>query len=329
MDAPVIGADGPASCGAGEWQVSTSWRYQKSDRHFRGDEEQTERTEEGSEVINDIHLADLSIRYNFSHRTSVALGIPYLMAQRSSPIRNDEREVVGRSISHATGLGDITLTGRRWMIDPMNAPNGNVALGLGFKLPTGESSTLDTRERLVDGEIERSLRTNDQSIQPGDGGFGLLFDLLSYYRLAGGKLAVYASGMYLSNPEESNGVLTYRSRDSEAVMSIADQYVARVGANALVPGTSDRLSFSLGGRIEGVPAEDILGGSEDFRRPGYAVSVEPALSFRTSLADFDVAVPVAVYRNRVRSVPDKMEEGRHGDAAFADWVLLAGIRRTL
>ena len=40
-----------------------------------------------------------------------------------------------------------------------------------------------------------------------------------------------------------------------------------------------------------------------------------------------IAVPVAVYRNRLRSVPDRLEAGRHGDAAFADWLLLVGYSR--
>ena len=35
-------------------------------------------------------------------------------------------------------------------------------------------------------------------------------------------------------------------------------------------------------------------------------------------------VKSAEKRNRQRSVPDKQEEGRHGDAAFADWLLLFG-----
>lgn len=39
------------------------------------------------------------------------------------------------------------------------------------------------------------------------------------------------------------------------------------------------LSASLGARIDGVPAEDAIGDSEGFRRPGYAVSIEPGLTW--------------------------------------------------
>jgi hypothetical protein len=39
-----------------------------------------------------------------------------------------------------------------------------------------------------------------------------------------------------------------------------------------------------------------------------------------------LAVPVALYRNRFQSVPD-MARGAHGDAAFADYLILAGYTR--
>jgi hypothetical protein len=68
-----------ASTELSRWQVSTAWRYQRSDRHFRGTEEEENRQEEGSEVINTIHLLDVSIRYNLNNRWSFSLGAPYLM----------------------------------------------------------------------------------------------------------------------------------------------------------------------------------------------------------------------------------------------------------
>jgi hypothetical protein len=41
---------------------------------------------------------------------------------------------------------------------------------------------------------------------------------------------------------------------------------------------------------------------------------------------FAVQVPWAVERNRRRSVPD-IRNGRHGDAAFADYALTIGLTR--
>jgi hypothetical protein len=88
----------------------------------------------------------------------------------------------------------------------------------------------------------------------------------------------------------------------------------------------------LAARIEGVPAHDLLGPSDGFRRPGYALSVEPGLAWYRSSNALAVSVPIALRRDRTRSVPDEMDNPipqtlGNGDAAFADWVLLVGFSR--
>lgn len=75
-----------------------------------------------------------------------------------------------------------------------------------------------------------------------------------------------------------------------------------------------------------MPADDIIGGSNGFRRPGYAVSLEPGITYSHGVSSFNLGVPVAVYRNRTRSVADRASGG-HGDAAFADYLLLLGYSR--
>lgn len=323
----MLGALDPALASDQKWQISLSWRYQKSDRHFRGTHEEENRTAEGSEVINTIHLAEIGLRYNFDPQTSLSVSVPYLMAERSSPIRDDNRVVIDRSVANSRGLSDITVVGRRLLWDP-TAPGrrGNLSLGLGVKLPTGDPSTEDTRERLIDGERVLSVETNDQSVQPGDGGFGAIVDVGGYRLLdPEGRFAGYLSGAYLINPEGTNGVHTFRRAEGEKIMSIADQYVFRIGAIA-APESWKGWSFGLGGRIEGVPVHDLIGSSEGFRRPGYAVSVEPSIGWTKGLHTVSLAVPIAVQRNRQRSVPD-LARGSHGDAAFADWVVLLGYWR--
>ena len=313
--------------GPNRWQVSTSWRYQKSDRHFRGIHEETNRFAEGSEVINHLNLMEIGIRYNVSDRTSISVGIPFLMAERSSPIRDADRNVVDRSVTHANGLSDITVTARRLLWDPaVSERRGNASFGLGIKLPTGSPSVQDTRTRLVDGEVVRTMETVDQSIQPGDGGTGVIVDLSGYYQLGAARTtALYAAGTYLINPEGTNGVPTFRGRENEQLMSIADQYLVRAGVTTS-PASWKGWGASLGGRMEAVPAHDLIGTSRFFRRPGYAISVEPGVSYSRGPHTLSLAVPIAVQRNRVRSVPDLEVDG-HGDAAFADWVMLFGYWR--
>lgn len=303
-----------------------SWRYQRSFRHFVGSDEQENRAEDGSQVINKVHQAEVGIRYNASDVWSVSVGVPYLIAQRSSPIRNTTGAVVDRSITHSNGVGDITVTGRRLLWKPKEHPDGNIAVGLGVKLPTGQYSVVDTRTRLVNGQFVNTIETVDQSIQPGDGGFGVILDFQGFQRIAHSGFALYGSATYLSNPSNTNGVKTYRTGLGEEVMSVADQYLARAGGSYTNPGWKG-FGASLGARIEGVPVEDLIGGSDGFRRPGYAVSVEPAVSYSRGPHTFSLAVPFAVERNRQRSVPDRLVPGRHGDAAFADYLVLLGYWR--
>lgn len=321
----MIGAQETPYAGGGQWQAAFSWRYQKSDRHFRGSHEETSRQAEHSEVINTINLLDVTLTRTLDDRWSWSLGIPYLMAERSHPIRDDNDVTIGRSLLQARAMGDVIASMHRWMFKPATHPDMNLLLGFGIKLPTGPDNVTDSRTRFDNGEYVTTIETIDQSVQPGDGGFGALFDIQWFKRLAKGKYGFYFSGSYLFNPEGKNGVYTYRSRESESIMSVADLYLARGGASFAVPGWKGA-ALSLGGRIEGVPIRDVFGPSTGFRRPGYAVSIEPAISISRGPHVFSLAVPVAIYRNRLRSVPDIMD-GRHGDAAFADYIVLLGYSR--
>jgi hypothetical protein len=332
MGTPVLGVHGGAYPAKGTWSLSFGWRYQKSDKHFVGDEYQEQRTEEGSQVINHVNLADATVRYQASKRIELSLGAPYFMGTRSQSVRNTNTNVlVERFQTQARGMGDVFFAARRWMLDPDKHTKGNVQLGLGVKLPTGQTNVNDnfrvfSATPAPNGTITTQVRTVDQSIQPGDGGFGILADINTFRSLGSGNFALYFNAAYLSNPQETSEVLTYRSSTTlpgEEKMSIADQYLVRGGVTAMVPGAKN-LSFSAGVRWEGVPVHDLIGGSDWFRRPGYAVSIEPALSYVKGSNVFTVGVPFAVYRNRLQSVPDA-EHNRHGDAAFADYLIMVGF----
>jgi hypothetical protein len=319
----VLGAfNNSLAGGIHRWEVSLSFRNQYSDRHFVGTHEEGQRQDENSQVANNLKIADLGVRYNVNARTSVAIGIPYMTATRTSGLRSGGR-VIDRVSTRSEGLSDITLTGSRLLVDPAKAQRGNASFTLGIKAPTGEKDAKDDRIRLVNGQRVTTRETVDQSIQPGDGGWGAIVGLGGYRLLgASGTVAAYGSGTYLINPEGQSGVPTNRGRPSEAIMSIADQYVARAGMQ-VSPRSWKGLGVGLGGRIEGVPPHDLFGSSEGFRRPGYAISVEPSLSYNRGRYSMSLAVPIAVERNRQRSVSDLLVGG-HGDAAFADYVVLLG-----
>lgn len=323
MSTPVLGVQGSGYPESGTWAASFGWRHQKSDKHFVGSEYQAERDHESSQVINDANMVDLSLRYQATKRVELSLGVPYLMATRSQPLRAADREIIERYQTQARGIGDVVFAARRWMLDPDTHAGGNLMFGLGVKLPTGANNVVDTF-RVRSGEtISNQMRTVDQSIQPGDGGFGIMADFSAFKGFS--KASVYASGAYLANPGGTSRVLTYRSGAGEEIMSIADQYLLRAGVAVPVPKTT-ALSFSAGIRMEGVPVRDLLGSSDGFRRPGVAVSIEPSLNYVRGKHGVAVGLPFAVYRNRFVSVADEAR-GRHGDAAFADYLVMFGYSR--
>ena len=100
----MLGASQGLGGGVHPWEVSLNFRNQYSDRHFVGTHEEAQRQDENSQVANNIKLADLGIRYNFDARTSVAIGIPYMTATRTSALRGSNRQVIDRVSTRSEGL---------------------------------------------------------------------------------------------------------------------------------------------------------------------------------------------------------------------------------
>ena len=294
------------------WQISVDYRYLHSHRHFVGTKEQTQRATERSEVNNIIHLVNVSATYEVTPRFSLSTTVPLFFADRYSQRTPDQ-------VTSANSIGDISVVGRMWLLRPPAESRQNVSFGFGVKLPTGKAGATDT-VTTAQGPVKRIV---DQSIQPGDGGYGIVLDFQGYKQIK--KATVYASGVYLVNPRRTNGVLTGRSRASESIMSVADQYSYRAGAVLPFPKVKS-LVWSMGIRGEGVPSTDLIGKSDGFRRPGFSIDVEPGLIYMKGKNTWSFSVPVPFLRDRTRSVPD-VRENRHGDAAFADYVLLVGFSR--
>ena len=300
--------------GQGSWQVSVGYRHQLSHRHFVGAVEQKQRDAENSEVVNNINLFDFGVTYAFNQRYNVTLSVPVFFASRYG-------QRTPTQVTHAAGIGDMSIVGHMWLVRPPAENKQNVSFGLGIKIPTGKPGAIDTVNTPT-GPLTRAV---DQSIQPGDGGVGLITDVQAFKVV--GRTTLFGTAVYLFNPRNTNGVQTGRGRPSESIMSVADQYLVRLGAVLPFPKVRG-LSFSISARGEGVPARDILGDSDGFRRPGYAIAVEPGFIFSRGKDVWSFSLPVAVRRNRIRSVPDIIDN-RHGDAAFADYVLLFGYSRRL
>ncbi len=312
-----------------KWQGLVAYRYFQSDRHFRGTHEEPHRKQGGTEVINDSHFIDLSIAYAITPRYSVALVLPFVYHDRSSLY--EHRGSGGRHNTGASGLSDMRLTAYAWLLDPLEHSKGNVQVGIGLKAPTGDYSATDT---FITANNVPVLGYVDQSIQPGDGGWGFSLEM-NAYRVLHERWIAFLQGFYLFNPQNINGTPTRtggtRGNPYEQVMSIPDQYFGRGGINyILVPKWN--VAINLAGRIEGVPVRDAIGRDDGFRRPGYAISVEPGINWMPGQWNVALSVPVRVHANRQRSVADErwtQDSGtfRHGDAAFADYLISFSVAR--
>jgi hypothetical protein len=161
----------------------------------------------------------------------------------------------------------------------------------------------------------------DYSIQPGSGGYGIIFGWQAFKNL--GSAQVYVNGSYTATPQNTNSVLRSSTSTNPLTMynSISDQYLVVAGVAKAVSRIRG-LTIAVGPRWEGVPAKDLIGDSLGFRRPGYAISLAPGVQYGRGSSLISITVGKAIHRDRTRSIPDRMTGG-HGDAAFADYVWLA------
>ena len=299
-----MGAQGNSYLQPGQWQLSVAYRWLHSDRHFIGGAEQTQREVLGNQIVNDVHTIDSTITYGISPRVSLGFTLPYTYARRSGP--ND------RNANHdirASGIGDFRLATTVWILNPKKHVDGNFAFGVGIKAPTGDYQATDTRYQIVGGKSVPVEGYVDRSIQPGDGGWGVLLEAQGFQKLFKGTYG-YASATYLINPRE---------RVPTTGNSVWDAYLLRIGMSyAIWPAKG--LALTLGGRMEGVPSTDWFGGNAGSRRPGYSIGIEPGLTWTHKKLTITVSAPVAIENNRERNF-----QGVAGDAAFADYLITGGF----
>ncbi len=314
-----------------KWMMSVSNRYFRSFRHFVGTEEQKQRLEQHTEVINYSYTLDLALTRNLGKGWSIALDVPIVSNVRSSLYEHggNGQGQAGRHTTKSFGIGDIRLSVYRWLFDQLPHSKGNVQVGLGLKLPTGDYQYQDY---FIKNDSTRVLGPVDQSIQLGDGGTGFTAELNAFYNFSH-MFGVYGNFYYLVSPREQNGVSTARGgtpsanaiKYGSAVMSVPDQMMIRAGASFMYK----QLTISAGVRDECLPSSDLVGGSSGFRRPGYIISMEPGVNYQFSKVTLYAYVPFALKRDRTQSYADKQQTkatGNYaqGDAAFADYLVNIG-----
>src|SRR4029079_12194294 len=223
----------------GKWQAEFGYRWFRSHRHFVGSVEQNaenvangtaERDRSGTEVVNHVHIPVLGMIYGLSDRLSLSADLPYFTALRRSPWSGNRPTYA----THASCISSVILMGRYWIANPAHRSQQNLAFGLGLKLPTGDDKAEDDFLVRLDSKTGARIydrRPVDNSIQPGDGGYGLIAEVQAFKSL--GTVNAFASGNYMFTPQEQNDYLRDPSAvnpdPSTAYYSIADQFAARIG----------------------------------------------------------------------------------------------------
>ena len=307
------------------WQFSFNYRGLKSDDHYNGTQFQYARKANNTYVINTQQAYDLTATYFWNDRLSTSLSIPIINATWAVPTPFAPLPAGPRAEQNASGLGDIIVSARYWMLDPHKHPRGNFSLGLGVKAPTGDYNSKDEYPDLFTGAND-TLKTVDMSIQPGDGGWGYLFDIQGYKALK--AVTFFGTGTYLANPMDTNGsdsiVVGLGVASPANVLlqenSVTDTYVARAGA--VFPVKDSGFAFSLGARIEGLPRYDLVGDNHGFRRPGYETFIEPGFIWSFGQQVLSLYVPIGLVQNRLANPSDT--GGAPGDATFPEYIILAG-----
>jgi len=298
---------------SGDWEMTIGYRHQFSYKHFVGDVEQSYRVQQGTQVMNKINLQNINLTDQVNSRISLTLTVPLLFASRRS---NNSYYT-----THSAGLGDTALVAQTWLWNPRRARRGNISAGFGVQAPSGKDN-VQNNVLTTASATTPTVITDDYSIQPGSGGWGMIFQWQAFRDL-GHNTIVYTNGNYLATQGGTNGVLrsaTALNQPLTAYNAIQDQYLVQAGVSHPIPMIKG-LTVTFGPRMEGVPASNLIGNDLGFRRPGFAISAEPGFIYSRGRNMIQASVGKAVYRNRTRSVPDKIL-GTHGDAAFADYVWL-------
>jgi hypothetical protein len=300
-----------------QWVATVAYRYFHSFRDFNssGDEVHIPL------IKNDtyVDLWDVSATYAVTKRLNLTLEFPFQYGSRTNAAEHDGVHV---HTMRAAGMGDMRLSANFWLLNTDKHPDQNISLGLGVKAPTGDDAVTDYSFRPTGPQ----LRAVDPAIEPGDGGWGIILSGSAFAKVYKNTF-VYLNGFYLINPRETNGVRTVNfdvppfTHGDKGLMvdSVPDQSLIRGGvAGAIWPKIG--LSASLGARWEGIPAHDLIGGSDGWRLPGYSVSIEPGISISHGKEYVSVTAPVAVYRYGIVSVPfARTHDPLGGIGSFADY----------
>src|ERR1700754_2956508 len=148
--------------------VDVNYRVFNSNKYFIGDDEITRL----NATRNHQNIFDVGVQYRFTPQWSFIADVPVFDGSRN-------QQYPPSGVFQVSGLGDITLGAERWIFRPPTEFGGNIAVSASLKIPTGINNATGTA--LYKGQKIKA--TADQSMQPGDGGWGFVLATQGYKRL--------------------------------------------------------------------------------------------------------------------------------------------------
>ena len=311
---PLFGTYGAPQQEVGSWNVTFSVRNSTADKHYNGSVRQLQREREQTYVVNRQNSITTTISHQLTPRVSLHAGIPFVEASWGIPSPRSGGPAA-RANENARGIGDVTTLARVSLLRPSAHRSWDLQIGGGIKFPTGQNDATDV---FPDGNGANNVeRYVDISVHPGDGGWGMIFDLQGFKSI--GRVMAFGSGTWLASPRNtgtaSRGNLVGNPTPSN-VNTVSDQFVFRAGTSVNI---TRRIAASLAWRMEGVPRYDLIGRSDGFRRPGVEMYWEPGVTVTTGRHAVSFNLPVGYYFNRFRNP----YTGNPGDSTFPEVVAIA------
>ena len=304
---------------AHEWQVAVDYRYLHADRFYIGTQQVLPPPQFfGQPLMINVHSVDWTVTYAVSDRFNLRLTVPFSVGTQSA-VRAD----TVRHGAHALGLGDIGLAGTAWLLNPRTHATSNIAIGAGVKFPTGDSKYADTYFLANHSSIQFPV---DQSIELGDGGWGVILQGQAFRQFAS-RAFVYFTGSYLVSPRNQTDVVRAPTAPGSAVhISVPDVYTGRLGVSyGVLP--EQGLSVSLGGRVDGIPYHDLIGGSDGFRRPSVIVFLDPGVALERGPGTWTFGAPIRVFERLASANLLKGPGGSIGSGDLAGVLMFVGYAR--
>jgi hypothetical protein len=307
-----LGGEGEAYQPAREWKVTLAYRRLFSNQWFIGSEESGSLAPGGVPPEFSVHTFVADLAYSFNDRFRARVSVPFSTGSISRIWPDGARHE-----QSASGIGDISVQGEAWLLQPRTHQRGNIGVGLGVKAPTG-SHTKPSQFFTASGPVDFPA---DQTIQPGDGGWAILTQVQGFRQLSD-RVSLYGFGAYMISPRSQTEVVM--SPGSPLPWSVPDVYSARAGvAFNVLPDLG--LSASLGARLDGIPRRDLFGGGDSMtvKRSSYIIYADPGLSLTRGKSSFTISVPVRMHLKRIKSITEQQPGATPNAGGFAKYLVFA------